>query len=103
LTLGGRLSPTLKLDGWVVLGDGSGDGGACGHVLLLCPTCLQMTHFFLSPPLLTWVSSLFSLEARSLLFFFGLPSKLFFTGGKTSGNGVISQTFWPFTGYIIEL
>ena len=69
MTLGGRLSPTLELDGWVVLGDGSGDGGACGHMLLLCPTCLQMAHFFLSPALLTWVSSLLSSEARSLLFF----------------------------------
>jgi len=72
-------------------------------VVLLCPSCLHVEHFFLIPPLLTWVSSFFISDACNLLFFLGRPGSIRFSGGNTSGKGVISQTSWPFIGYMIEV
>jgi len=71
-------------------------------VVLLCPSCLHVEHFFLVPPFLTWVSSFCISDACNLLFFLGRPSSIRFSGGSTLGKGVISQTSWPFTGYMIE-
>jgi len=50
----GTLSPWLELGGTfspcgVVLAYGNGDCGACGQVVLLCPSCLHLAHFFLTP------------------------------------------------------
>jgi len=76
----------------VAVGGGvGGDGGACGQVVLLYPSFLHVEHFFLIPPLLTWVSSFFISDACNLLFFLGRPDSMRFNGGSTSGKGVISR------------
>ena len=78
--------------------------GRRGQVFLKWPICIHMPHFFLTPDLftdITFLSFFFNSQASTRLFFFGLPGRILFCGGKTSGYSVTSHWCCPLVGYII--
>jgi len=61
--------------------------------------CAQFAYrydmFYVNHLFLSLVSSLLISHCSNLLFFFGLPGKILFEGGKTSGYGVVSHKLLP--------
>ena len=78
--------------------------GQRGQVFLKWPTSIHIAHFFRTHDLFTDITCLsffFISQASRRLFFFGLPSRILFGRGKTSGYCVASHWCCLLVGYII--